>query len=98
MSNLHILTTSTSLFILATSKARVRYDMSNKLKSAESVPTRSMLCLIDKSSQFCNTKCEVAITCAFERRLRMSTMRAVPTCTANMHVRATLCKYRVLRY
>ena len=41
---------------------------------------RSMLCLIDKSSQFCNTgnKYEVEkITCAFGRRLRMSTMSAV---------------------
>ena len=28
----------------------------------------------------------------------MSTISAVSTCTANMHVRATLRKYRVLRY
>ena len=41
---------------------------------------------------------EVAITCAFGRRLRMGTISAVPTRTANMHVRATLRKYRVLRY
>ena len=28
----------------------------------------------------------------------MSEISAVPTCTANIYVRATLCKYRVLRY
>ena len=32
------------------------------------------------------------------RRLHMSTISAVPTCTANMHERANLRKYRVLRY
>ena len=34
-----------------------------------------MLCLFDKSSQFCNTRkiYEVTIKCAFGRRLRMST-------------------------
>ena len=39
-----------------------------------SVLTRSILCLINKSLQFCNTgnKYEVAITCAFGRRLRKS--------------------------
>ena len=65
-----------------------------------SVLTISILCLIDKSSQFCNTgnKYEVAIICTFGRRLRMSTISAVPTCTANMHVFATLRKYRVLKY
>ena len=59
-----------------------------------------MLCLIDKSSQFCNTgnKYEVAMACAFGHRLRLSTISAVSTCTATMHVRATLRKYRVLRY
>ena len=63
------------------------------------VLTRSMLWLIKKSSQFCyaGNKYEVAITYAFGRRLRMRTS-AVPTCTANMHVRATLLNYRVLRY
>ena len=53
-----------------------------------------MICLIDKSIQFCNTgnKYVVAIICTFGRRLRMSTMGAVPTCTANMPVCATLRK------
>ena len=62
-----------------------------------SVRTKSMLCLIDKSSQFCNTnKYEVEkITCAFGRRLRMRTISAVPTVMANMYVRETLSKYRV---
>ena len=43
-----------------------------------SVLTRSMLCLIDKFSQFCHTgnKYEVAIACAFGRILRMSTISA----------------------
>ena len=59
-----------------------------------------MLYLIDKSSQFCNivNKYEEAITCAFGCMFPMSTISAVPTCMANMHVRATLRKYRVLRY
>ena len=62
--------------------------------------TRSILCLIDKSSKFCNTgsKEDVAIACAFGRRLGMCTMSAVPTCMANMHVRATLRKCMVLMY
>ena len=40
-----------------------------------------MLCLIDTSTQFYNTgnKYEVAIECVFGRRLRMSTISAVPT-------------------
>ena len=57
--------------------------------------------VIDKSSHFCNTEqYEIVhvITCVFGRRLRMSTISAVPTCMANMHVRATLCMFRVLRY
>ena len=55
---------------------------------------------INKSSQSCNTvnKYKVAITCAFGRRLCMSTISAVTTCTANMHMRATLHNNRVLRY
>ena len=58
-----------------------------------------MLCLIDKSSQFHTGKnIRVAITCAFGRRLCMSTISVVPTCTANMRVRAPLRNYRVLRY
>ena len=59
-----------------------------------------MLYLIDKSSQFCNivNKYEEAITCVFGCMFPMSTISAVPTCMANMHVRATLRKYRVLRY
>ena len=56
--------------------------------------------LIDKSSQFCNTenKYEVAITCAFWGRLRMSTISTVPTCMAKMHRCAPLRTYMVLRY
>ena len=59
-----------------------------------------MLCLIEKSSQLCNigNKYEVAIACDFGRRPRMSTISAVPTYTANMHERASLRNYRVLRY
>ena len=65
-----------------------------------SVLARSIMCLIDKSSQFCNTenKYEVAITCAFGHRLRLSIICNVPTCTAVMHMLAKLRKYRVLRY
>ena len=65
-----------------------------------SVLIRSMLCLIDKSSQFCDTryKYEVAITCAFVYRLRILTISAVLTCTTNMPACATLGKYRILRY
>ena len=43
-------------------------------------------------------KYRLAITCTFGRRLRMSTISAVPTCTANTHVCENLRKYRVLRY
>ena len=53
-----------------------------------SVLARSLMRLIDKSSQFCNTgnKYEEAITtCAFGRRLGMSTISVVPICAANMH-------------
>ena len=52
------------------------------------------------ASHFCNSgnKYKVAITCTFGRRLRMSTINAVPTCTANTHVRANRRKYRVLGY
>ena len=61
-----------------------------------------MLCLIDKSLQFVKPEIqyEVAITCTFGRKLRMSTISAVHTCTytANMHLRVTLRKCRVLRY
>ena len=57
-----------------------------------------MFCLIDKSSEFCNTrnKYEQAITRAFGRRPRMNTISAVPTCTY-MLMRATLRKYWVLK-
>ena len=46
-----------------------------------------MLCLSDKSTQFCKTgnKYEVAIN-AFGHRLRMSYKRAVPTSSQNWYI------------
>ena len=76
------------------------FKSSTVLGLVYSVLTRSILCLIDKSSQFCNTgiKYEVAITCALGCILHMSTISAVLMRTPNGHERATLHKFRALRY